>query len=228
MSMIRNILFALIAVSALIVVAPGHAETLDEEYQAPNLADTIMEVINAIRFELITFAEPAINLTELNCLANNIFYESGDQSIEGKVAVGTVTINRVNDGRFGRSICEVVNQKTVFSYEQKQARVTWVKPHWWSDPQKQVTWKTVWHNSTVCQFSWRCQHLPKPKKDDWRWNESYDVAKKLMTSDEYRGLQHRYREALYFHAVYAHPAWAHQKKKIKRVDGQVFYKEPAK
>jgi spore germination cell wall hydrolase CwlJ-like protein len=52
------------------------------------------------------------NNRELKCLADNIYYEAGNQSIQGKLAVAAVTINRVNSPKFPKSVCSVVYQRT--------------------------------------------------------------------------------------------------------------------
>lgn len=52
------------------------------------------------------------NNRELKCLADNIYYEAGNQSTRGKLAVAAVTINRVNSPKFPKSICSVVYQRT--------------------------------------------------------------------------------------------------------------------
>lgn len=54
---------------------------------------------------------------ELQCLAENIYYEAGSESYEGKLAVAQVTLNRVNSGKFADSICDVVHQKTGQTYQ---------------------------------------------------------------------------------------------------------------
>lgn len=48
---------------------------------------------------------------ELECLAQNIFYESAQESYEGKLAVATVTMNRVKSGAFPKTVCGVVYQR---------------------------------------------------------------------------------------------------------------------
>lgn len=53
-----------------------------------------------------------VSTAEIQCLAKNIYYESGNQPLEGKVAVGLVTLNRKNDKRFPSTVCGVVNQRT--------------------------------------------------------------------------------------------------------------------
>ena len=48
----------------------------------------------------------------MKCLADNIYYEAGNQSTKGKLAVAAVTINRVNSPKFPKSVCSVVYQRT--------------------------------------------------------------------------------------------------------------------
>jgi len=54
--------------------------------------------------------EPEFPNTEIACLAQNIFYESLGEPYEGKLAVATVTMNRVRHKQFPNTICEVVYQ----------------------------------------------------------------------------------------------------------------------
>lgn len=49
---------------------------------------------------------------EIECLANNIYFESAYESEKGKIAVAYVTLNRVNSGFFPQTVCDVVKQKT--------------------------------------------------------------------------------------------------------------------
>ena len=48
---------------------------------------------------------------EVKCLADNIYYEAGTESYEGKLAVAQVTVNRVNSNKYPKDICGVVKQK---------------------------------------------------------------------------------------------------------------------
>ena len=52
------------------------------------------------------------NNRELKCLADNIYFEAGNQSTTGKLAVAAVTINRVKSPKFPKSVCSVVYQRT--------------------------------------------------------------------------------------------------------------------
>jgi spore germination cell wall hydrolase CwlJ-like protein len=48
---------------------------------------------------------------QIQCLADNAYYEAGNQTIKGKIAVTNVVMNRVNDGRFPSTPCGVIYQK---------------------------------------------------------------------------------------------------------------------
>ena len=49
--------------------------------------------------------------TQVDCLAENIYYEAGYESRDGKIAVAMVTLNRVQNPQFPKDICSVVKQK---------------------------------------------------------------------------------------------------------------------
>lgn len=88
---------------------------------------------------------------QLDCLAKNIYYEAGNESFEGKVAVAQVTMNRSESGRFPTDICAVVYQKTVFI------------------------------EKVVCQFSWYCLNRGSLSvRSPESYDESYAVAKKVL------------------------------------------------
>ena len=52
--------------------------------------------------------------SDLDLIARVITHESGNQSLQGKMAVGNVILNRVADGRFPATISEVIYQKNQF------------------------------------------------------------------------------------------------------------------
>lgn len=188
---------------------------------------TMMKIIVAIMaLTVYTLGHASsVNSTELNCLAKNIYYEAGSESLEGKVAVGVVTLNRVGDGRFGNSVCGVVKQRTVF-HKQRQTRVTHEvhsKKYLVMDRVDLVTEiETQQYTTAVCQFSWSCGPVKHPKTDDKRWAESVRVADELLNGG-FNDLRAKYDEALYFHAVAIRPAWRSIKRKIARIGGHIFY-----
>jgi spore germination cell wall hydrolase CwlJ-like protein len=53
---------------------------------------------------------------DVDCLAKNIYHEAGVESKQGKFAVAQVTLNRLRDGRWGRTICNVVYAPAQFSW----------------------------------------------------------------------------------------------------------------
>lgn len=87
------------------IEAQQELETAERAYQA---RVTVMRTqLNTLYFN--TMQDNA----ELVCLANNIFFESGNQSRDGQLAVAAVTINRANSNRFPNTICEVVHQRNM-------------------------------------------------------------------------------------------------------------------
>jgi N-acetylmuramoyl-L-alanine amidase len=60
-------------------------------------------------------AETAVDAEE-KCLASAIFYEARSESFEGQLAVAQVILNRVESGRFARSVCGVILQPGQFSF----------------------------------------------------------------------------------------------------------------
>ena len=71
---------------------------------------------------------------DVECLARNIYYEAGVESMLGKIAVGTITVNRVRTHAWGRKICDVVYSPAQFSWTKEKKR-GWVelKGRAWAD-----------------------------------------------------------------------------------------------
>ena len=90
-------------------------------------------------------------IRQLDCLTRNIYWEAASEPFEGKVAVAQVTMNRVQDGRFGDGVCGVIYQKNVI------------------------------YEKVICQFSWVCEttHKVRPVYQPL-WRESELVAKKVL------------------------------------------------
>lgn len=67
---------------------------------------------------LIGFTANAYTYSEkqLNCLAQNIYHESRGEPLAGQLAVGFVTLNRIEDAAFPDTICDVVYQQGQFSW----------------------------------------------------------------------------------------------------------------
>lgn len=178
-----------------------------------DVLDTLVEVVT----------NPIIKAShkDLDCLAKNIFYESGSESREGKIAVGMVTINRALHPNFPNTICGVVKQRTTFSIP-KEVRETYkVRTGFFNKLEERTETKTVWIERVVCQFSWNCQNVRKPKDSDPRWIESKRIAEDLL-SGEYQQHQERFGTLKYFHATYVRPGW-NGLKRVAKIGSHVFY-----
>ncbi len=55
----------------------------------------------------------AVDPADVECMAKVVMHEANNQPREGKIAVAQTLVNRLKagNGRFGDSICEIVNQK---------------------------------------------------------------------------------------------------------------------
>jgi len=114
---------------------------------------------------------------QVECLAQNIYYEAGHEPETGQVAVALVTLNRVKDGRFADDICSVVKQKTRVAH--------------------------IGDRYVVCQFSWFCE-TRKPIKQEV-YDRVMRVA--LYVYANYEMINDVTHGALYYHADYVNPRW---------------------
>ncbi len=76
---------------------------------APVTAASLAELVAAT-------PRPAEIDPELRCLAGAVYFESRGESLPGQLAVAHVVINRAQSGRFPKSLCGVVHQKSQFSF----------------------------------------------------------------------------------------------------------------
>jgi len=206
-------------------MAPGHADETNQHkadqvlVQAQDKLDALVQTLTTPVASLIT--TPFISFAnatkqEFECLAKNIFYEAANEPEEGKVAVGVVTLNRATHDRFPKTICGVVNQRTTF---EKPKVVTKEVKTFMNTRVEKVT---VSEKISICQFSWTCMLVNKPKPNDERWEESRRIARALLDG-EYEEYRAKYQDAMYFHAIFVKPSWAKQKEKVNRIGGHIFY-----
>lgn len=223
----KKIMQIIASIIALTVMAPGHAIESQATGQSQGVIDYLaQEAQERLDRLVMALTEPIIPFTytskDQECLAKNIFYEAANEPEEGKVAVGIVTLNRVRDERFPKTICGVVNQKTVFERVRTVNRE--VKTFLTT---KQETTQVV-QKVAVCQFSWNCEGAKKKlKSSDERWIESQRVAQVLL-SGGYIEWQEKYQDAMWFHATHVKPTWARQKQRVNRIGGHIFYAEKSR
>ena len=135
---------------------------------------------------------------DVTCMAMNIYMEAGNQSVAGKLAVGHVTLNRMDMERYPSSVCGVVTQGP--TYQTKSGMTFPVK------------WK--------CQFSWFCDGKADTPVDSITWNESIHLAKKILHNKMYDFTD----GATHYHNDQVSPAWSRQLKKIVVIDNHTFYR----
>jgi N-acetylmuramoyl-L-alanine amidase len=132
--------------------------------------------------------------TELECLSLNIYHEARNESTAGQVAVGQVTLNRVESSRFPDSVCGVVQQGIYRGGYPVRDR---------------------------CQFSWFCDGLSDNPYDLPAYNRSVEIAQWLLFTNPW--LPDFTDGSLFYHAEYVLPKWSRVKKKTMRIDTHIFY-----
>ena len=140
---------------------------------------------------------------QLACMAKNIFYEAGNESINGQAAVARVVMNRIASG-FGNNPCAVIYQaihvdKLIDDELQK------VK---------------------VCQFSWVCEGKAEPNKNSNRYKQAEQIAYDVLAYDAYSEVVPK--SALFFHNLQVDPLWPY--KQVAKIGNHIFYsraKKPA-
>lgn len=218
----KKMINIVISIIALTVMAPGHAEesTTDQSMMVAQMS-YLMEPASSYEEPWINFK---VSNRDVTCLAKNIYYEAGNEPEEGKAAVGIVTVNRVKTGRTGTSICQVVNARTTYTDIYERRRTIMVKTGLLGRMEPRTVVYQTRQTRAVCQFSWTCQFMAPVKSATDRWQESLRVAQEVLNNG-YEQYREKYSGALYFHALHVRPPWAHQKQKLGRIGGHIFYAE---
>jgi len=138
---------------------------------------------------------------QLNCLAKNIFYEAGSESLNGQAAVARVVMNRIAHG-FGNNPCAVIYQTS-----QVDKLV--------DDEVQKVK---------LCQFSWVCEGKNDPNKNSTKYKQAEQVAYNVLAYDEYKDVIPR--SALFFHNLSVDPLWPY--KQVAKIGNHIFYSKAKK
>ena len=162
---------------------------------------------------------------EVQCLAENIYFEARAESFSGKAAVGNVTRNRVNDSRWPNTYCGVVTEGPV-----------------------RESWKTKQHKDLAdservyyprkhrCQFSWYCDGLKdiiwanKEKTGQTiegnarAWRESVEVAIYILEVGKMRIVDNTDGAVFYYAHNLVYPNWAETKKLVGVLGNHTFMK----
>lgn len=130
---------------------------------------------------------------QIECLAENIYFEAAHEPNDGKVAVAMVTLNRLASGNYADNVCDVVYQRT--KYQEK----------------------------TVCQFSWTCQAKEMSNRLTIRktplYNDIRDLSVRVYMN--YGKIEDVTKGATYYHADYVSPGW--NLPKSTKIGRHIFY-----
>ncbi len=110
----------------------------------------------------------SVNEDELKCMAENIYFEGRAEPMVGKVAIGKVVMNRIQDTRFPDTVCGVVHQGPV--------RESWKTRQHKDLPDSERRYYPIKHR---CQFSWWCDGQ---KDIIWATYMNGDVIESNMTA----------------------------------------------
>lgn len=135
---------------------------------------------------------------EIYCLAQNIYFESGNQPLAGKIAVSQVVLNRVDHAFYPDTICGVVYQAKM-----------------------RVNWKNDYVPiRNMCQFSWFCDGKSDIPVDSTTWLSSLNIARNVV-----QGLYGDITEgATHYHATHVNPYWAESLNETVVINDHIFYK----
>jgi len=140
----------------------------------------------------------------LRCLAENIYFEAGNQHTAGMVAVANVTLNRVRSKSFPNDICGVVKQGPT-------------RPSW-----KEGSPPVPIRNK--CQFSWYCDGKSDEVFDGTTWDKTQFVALSVYLAYLDKKMLDITDGALYYHADYVRPRWAKHMERTSKIGEHIFYR----
>ena len=164
----------------------------------------------------------SVNEDELKCMAENIYFEGRAEPMVGKVAIGKVVMNRIEDTRFPNSICGVVKQGPVReswktkkdpNLTDKDRKYYPIKNRcqfsWWCDGQKDIIWATYMNGEVI-------------ESNMTAWRDSINVALWLM-SGELKDPTHG--AVFYYNPNIANPSWGAIYKETAMIGNHRFMKD---
>tara|TARA_B100000459_G_C8593675_1_gene208876 strand:+ start:916 stop:1437 length:522 start_codon:yes stop_codon:yes gene_type:complete len=135
---------------------------------------------------------------EIFCMAQNIYFEAGNQPLAGKVAVGQVVLNRLEHSNYPGTMCDVIYQ---------------------------AKWKENWLGNmhpirNQCQFSWFCDGKSDEPEISPTWYESLKVARDIVQG----GYPDITEGATHYHNDKVNPYWADSLNQTVIINNHIFYK----
>lgn len=147
-----------------------------------------------------------VDPAEAYCLAENIYHESKSEDIQGQFAVASVTLNRVNDPRYPKTVCGVISQSSTPKANKK----------------------------AVCAFSWYCENnkrgkeIPVKNKDgtiNQQVIDQFQVASIVAITVLSGTVEDNTRGATHFHnPSVSSPQWKYVYRKTASMGNHDFYK----
>jgi spore germination cell wall hydrolase CwlJ-like protein len=121
-----------------------------------------------LSFSLANLNVPTLpDIDELNCLAANVYYEARGEPFEGQVAIAKVTLNRVADKRFPKTICEVVFQPNQFSWTTKYKQIVYTQQSLEASYialNSTVQFDSLYYHAEYVAPKWKLQYVAKVGK----------------------------------------------------------------
>lgn len=87
-------------------------------------------IVSVIVFLLFSFEANATSLKDVRCIALNIYHEARGETKSGMEAIAWVTLNRANHPSYPNEICNVVYQKSQFSWTSKKDKIPYERESW--------------------------------------------------------------------------------------------------
>jgi len=143
-----------------------------------------------------------VDSKQIACLAKNIYYEAGNETIQGQAAVARVVMNRIKYG-FAKNPCQVVYQTNHVEKVNNAGDAIKVK---------------------LCQFSWVCEEKNEPNKNSLRYKQAEQIAYDVLVHDAYKNVVPK--NALFFHNLEVDPLWPY--KQVAKIGNHIFYSKEKK
>lgn len=141
--------------------------------------------------------------SDFDCMVEAIYYEAGNQSFIGKMAVAQVILNRVRSNHYPNTICNVVHQGPV--------------SQWWLDNYGKVV--PIKHK---CQFSYYCDGKEEVPYQGKSWNDSVLSAMMIIDNSFLKDITDG---ATHYHADYVSPYWSKKLTRTVTIDNHLFFKQ---
>ena len=146
---------------------------------------------------LLTISFEVFADRNLNCMAQNVYFEAASESFIGQIAVAQVVMNRVESEHFPNNPCDVIYEGPYYiSYS---GNILPIK-----------------HK---CQFSWYCDGKPESITDRKAWDLAVNVSMRVLLNT----LPDITEGSMWYHNTSVEPYWAVTKHKVTQIDNHIFY-----